>query len=110
MNELEQKLGKGLYVDNLRDLVLLCETLMQQGKHRVQLYVLQSVLFDLLQDWSGRPQTAEEVRTAEEAILDPSLRLVESLRTNQPLEAQVKALDELVESFLSLLAQATGEL
>ncbi len=102
MNELVQKLHQGLSVDNLRELVHLCRPLIKQGNHRVALYILQSLFFDLLRDWDERALSPQEVQKAEEAIVKPSLGLLECLQGKRPLEAEMKILDELVSNFVSL--------
>ena len=102
MNELAQKLQQGLSVNNLRALVDRCRALSQESNDRVALYVLESVFADILRDWDERALSPQEVEKAEEAIVNPSLRLLECLRGNRPLEAEMKILEELVSNFVSL--------
>jgi hypothetical protein len=102
VTELEACLPGGLYVHNLRRIVVACECGVKQEGHVLPAYVVRSVFADLQRDWEGRPILVEEARRIEGLLLPALKDVVEALRAGV-LEAEMtERLARLVRAWLSV--------
>jgi hypothetical protein len=102
VSELEACLPEGLYVHNLRRIVLACERGMKEEGPVLPAYVVRSVVADLLRDWEGEAVLVDEVRRVERLLLGPLQAVVRALRTGAPEAARTGHLEQLVRAWRSV--------
>jgi hypothetical protein len=108
LDELESRLSRGLHVENLHVTLEISQGLAKASLNPLALYVVASVLGDLLLRWDGRVVQASEAQTAERELL-PLLQAAARLARDDTAEQDVlETLNRLVTAFIDL--QDRGEL
>ena len=100
---LEEKLDKGLFVNNLRDMARICVDLARNEEPATAFYVLRSIFLDVASDWDERPLSPEEVERVESKLMPSILEVIYTLKNREPVETICHALDLAIKNAMMAL-------
>lgn len=101
LQQLQDSLEKGFYVDNLYLRANLCKTLALESDYPALFFVTQQVLLEIARDWEGRPLTVDEAKSKEGKIIEPLRHAVKAIRLNASKETLYCILDDIVITHLT---------
>lgn len=97
---IKRNLEKGLYIDNLYDMIGQCTRLARKAKEPLAFYVLAQVLVDIVNDWEDRPLPVAEVQKMEQKISSELKNTLTSICNNRQSQQIWKDLNALLRAFL----------
>ncbi|MCK4826557.1 hypothetical protein KA005_63025 [bacterium] len=93
---LKAKLDKGFFVQNLYEMVQICENLDQDEFGGVVFYVLRNVFLDIIRAWSECAVSVEESIKVQTKLEEPVRTVIEGLETYCNRESLFDSLGKLV--------------
>jgi hypothetical protein len=99
--QLQDRLEKGFYVDNLYVMAGLCKTLALNSDYPVPFFVMQQVLLEVAKDWEDRPLPVDEAKLTENKIRDSLVHLIQAIRLNVSNETIYNILNNIVSIHLA---------
>jgi len=106
INDIRKELQKGFYIDNLKEMVGICGDLMKKDNPLV-FYVIQSIFYDIVENWGGRPVTVIERGIAESYLVE-SINKVLDLVEKKSEDGLLIELNNLVEKYVKFLDENIG--
>ena len=98
--ELKQKLDRGLYINNLREMIGQCMKLARTVNEPLAFYVLACIFDDIIRNWEERPLSTAEVREMEEKICSELESVLTSVSAGHQSQQTWDDLNTLVRAFL----------
>jgi hypothetical protein len=93
--------GKGLYMDNLREMEDKSRKLISSSEHPTVFFVLETISSDLIRRmWDERLVTSEEYNYVQSRLAGPIQDLLTSVQSDMGNEMVVERLDNVVREFL----------
>ena len=71
LEQLQDRLEKGFYIDNLYGMASLCKSLALNSEYSVPFFVVQQLLLDIVRDWEERPLPVEEAESLQNKMVAP---------------------------------------
>lgn len=101
--QLQDRLEKDFYVDNLYVMSGLCKTLALNIGYSVPFFVLRQVFLGIAKDWEDRPLTVEEAKSTEHKIKDCIIQLLHAVNLDASRETIYNILNDLVSIYLTIV-------
>ncbi len=98
---LEQKLKDGLYVNNLKQLVSLCNEA-KKKENTLAFHTLESVFSGVLQSFDERALPTSELQHVQSKLSTPVSNLIKKLRNGDSEKEIFQSLTELVQEYINL--------
>lgn len=96
---LRDKIDKGLYIQNLDEMISICRNALEQVENPLPYFVIGKVLATIREEWEGEPVTVEEVHRIEMAVIDPILRILDWVEHEESKGDLIQALNNLINAF-----------
>ena len=96
--KLEKKLDKGLYIQNIYEMVKICKKLSKTNL--LPFYVIQSLLLDVAKEWDGESVTVEQTQFVEENINKPIKKILDLIDNNASEKELYVALELVISGYL----------
>lgn len=93
---LEEKLGNGLYIENLKDLISLCNEAINVEQNVLAFYTLQNIFIGVKSSFDERALPTDEFEFVQSKLLDPILATLTILKNDHPTEEIFDSLTDLV--------------
>lgn len=81
LQELQEKLGRGLYINNLYEMAGICRNLALDAHDPAPFFIMRQVFLDIARRWEGKPLVEEEAQQVEESIIYTLENLIEGIMT-----------------------------
>jgi len=101
LHQLQDRLGKGFYVDNFYEMASLCKSLALGSTSPVPFFVMQHVFLGIAKNWEDRPLPVEEAKLVENKMMEPLIHLVKAISLNASNETIYNILDNIVATYLT---------
>lgn len=98
MSKLKECLSKGLYLDNLHEMITICNSAIEKSAEPLPIYVLLSIFSDIYSSWDDRPLLVEEVERTEVSLLPHLKRVIALTETCEDKSKLWDALNNLVKA------------
>lgn len=100
LQQLQEKLEKGFYVDNLYEMARLCQALASDTIYRVAFFVMREIFLDIARCWEDRALPVEEARRVERQMIEPLGDLIRGIETQVSDEVVLNLLNTVVSAYL----------
>jgi len=101
ISTLKSLLSKGLYLDNLNEMIEICNRIIAQVAEPLPVYVLLSIFYDIYLSWDERFLPVEEIKQTESLFL-PSLKgIITLIETSDDKSKLWNALNDLTKAYVS---------
>ncbi len=97
---LKPLLSKGLYLDNIDEMIEICENAVRAMKDPLPVYVLSSVLIGIYRSWEDRPVTPEEVEQMEASLMPTLKEIAVLIETSADKDKLWAVLSTLVKAYI----------
>lgn len=101
LQQLQDRLEEGFYVDNLYVMANLCKTLALDSDYPVPFFIVQQVLLEIARDWEDRPLPVDEAKSVESKMMGSFTHLIRAIRLNASKETIYNILDDIVTAYLA---------
>lgn len=101
LQELQERLRKGFYIDNLYDMVRLCRSLALDTINPAPFFVMEKVFFGVADYWDDRPLTVEEAQEVQSKMMRPLQELIRGIEDNAPSGEMFALLNGVVSAYLT---------
>jgi len=101
--QLQDRLEKGFYVDNLYVMASLCKILALNSEYPVPFFVVQQVFLGIIKDWEDRPLSVEEAKATENKIKDSITHLIQAIKLGASNETIYNSLTDIVSVYLTIV-------
>jgi len=100
LQQLQEKLEKGFYLDNLYEMAHLCKTLASDTIYPAAFFVMWDIFLDIARRWEERALPVEEAKRVERKMTKPFGDLIEGIERNASSEEILDLLNTLVSTYL----------
>lgn len=101
--QLQDRIEKDFYVDNLYVMAGLCKTLALRSESPVSFFVLRQVFLGIAKDWEDRPLPVEEAKSTEHKIKDSITHLIRAIKLDASSETIYNILNDVVSIYLTIV-------
>jgi hypothetical protein len=101
--QLQDKLEKDFYVDNLYIMSGLCKTLALNSQYSVPFFILRQVFLGIAKDWEDRPLTVEEAKLTEHKIRASITHLIQAIKLDASSETIYNILNDIVSIYFTIV-------
>lgn len=101
LQQLQDSLEKGFYIDNLCGMASLCKSLALDSDYPVPFFVVQQVLLEIARGWEERPLPVDEAESLQDKMIGPLTHLVNALRLEPSKETVYDILGDIVTAYLA---------
>lgn len=100
LQQLQETLEKGFYLDNLYEMARLCKTLASHTIYLVAFFVMRDIFLDIARRWEERALTVEEAKRVEWEMTKPLGDLIQGIETKVSAEVELDLLNKVVSAYL----------
>ena len=100
LQQLQDKLEKGLYLENLYEMARLCQALASDTIYRVAFFVMREIFLDIARGWDERAVPVEEAKRVEQQMLEPIRDLIRGIDRQAADEVILNLLNTVVSAYL----------
>lgn len=98
------ELDKGLYVDNISDMIKICNILsIQNAQYVCVFFIFKTLFYDLIHNMEDRPVKASEIEYLENNISPHIKAIIENLRAHNSISLIIDQVNSLVLAFPNYL-------
>jgi len=99
LRQLQERLEKGFYLDNLYEMAHLCKTLASDTVYLAVFFVMGDIFLDIARRWEERALPVEEAKRVEWEMTKPLRNLIEGIERNASSEEIMDLLNTLVSAY-----------
>jgi len=100
LQELQERLKKGFYLDNLYEMARICRNLALDTASPAPLFVMRNIFLDIARHWEDKPLLVEDAKLVEEKMTEPLVDLVEGIEAATSSEEVLNLLNRVVSAYL----------
>lgn len=100
LDELDERLEKGLFVDNLYEMANSCRMLAMDTDIPLPLFVIRHLFLEIAHDWEDRPVTVEEAKPVQSALIQPIHNLIKAIKAGSPAANIYDSLNQIISTYL----------
>jgi hypothetical protein len=100
LQQLQEKLEKGFYLDNLYEMARLCKTLASNTIYLVEFFVMRDIFLDIARRWEERALPVKEAKRVELEMTKPLGDLIQGIETEASAEVVLDLLNNVVSAYL----------
>ena len=100
LQQLQETLEKGFYLDNLYEMARLCKTLASDTVYPAPFFVMRDIFLDIARCWEERALPVEEAKRVERKMTKPLGDLIAGIERNASSEEILDLLNTLVSTYL----------
>lgn len=101
LNDLEERLEQGFYVDNLYKMAGICKKLAAEGNYPLPFFIMEHIFRDIADRWDERPITVEDARLLQSSLMDPIENLIRQIKLGKSVEDISDSSNSLVSAYLA---------
>lgn len=101
LRELQKKLGREFYLNNLYDMAKLCSELALDCSSPAPFFVMRHIFLDIAGHFQGRPLSVREAKLTKDRVVGPIEDLIEGIRAEAASEEILALLNDVVSAYLS---------
>lgn len=102
LQQLQEKLAKGFYLNNLYEMARLCKSSALESNSPAPFFVMQHIFFNIARYWEDKPLPVEEARLVQSEMVKPIEDLISGIEANATSEQTLTLLNKVVSSYLFL--------
>ncbi len=102
LQQLQEKLERGFYVDNLYEMASLCKDLALGTTSPAPYFIKEQIFLRIAENWEERPLSVEEAKLVEVEMIKPLKDLIGGIETSASSEQIIHLLNKTVSSYMFL--------
>ncbi|MHB8280035.1 MAG: hypothetical protein ACYDIA_20660 [Candidatus Humimicrobiaceae bacterium] len=99
---LRDNIAKGLYIQNLDSMILICQNAFQQKETALPYFLIEKIFATIRREWEEEPITVEETERVEKVIIPLILKVLDCMENEEENSKLFQALNNLVIKFKTL--------
>jgi len=102
IQRIKERLEQGFFIDNLNEMIHLCDEMALGSKKPAPLFILKKILWGVVNYWDQVPVTVEDGKLVEGELKKHIKNLLDAIESDMPAEKVLDRMNEVVSSYLFL--------